>query len=135
MRRSPFRPVDSEGDEMRGARRMRAVAGLFAVALLVGACGGDDEGDGDGGATGGGGEATITIADFTYDPATLQVSGETTVTITNDDTAAHTFTLDDGSVDQEVGAGESAEVTVNVSETTGFHCEFHPDMTGTIEVA
>jgi plastocyanin len=95
-----------------------------------------DQATGATGDTGGaGGGTAITIADFAFDPATIEVSGETTLTITNDDTAAHTFTLDDGSVDEEIGAGESVDVTVNVSETTGFHCELHPAMTGSIEVA
>jgi plastocyanin len=116
---------------------MTLVAGLFAVAMVLSACGGDDGGNGgdDGGATGGGGGTAITIEGFAFSPSTLQVSGETTLTITNEDSASHTFTLDDGSVDQELGEGESVEVTVNVSATTGFHCRFHPQMTGTLEVA
>ena len=119
----------------------RAVAVVFALGFVLAACGGDDDGGGEetGGTTGtetGGGEAVaITIADFTFDPNTITVSGPTEVTITNDDDAAHTFTLDDGSVDQEIAGGESATVTVDVSASTGWACRFHPDMTGTVEVA
>jgi plastocyanin len=128
-----------EEGRMRTDRWMRVVAGAFALSLALAACGGDDDGGaGDGGTTGdggGGGGTTVTISGFAFDPATIEVSGSTTLTITNDDSAAHTFTLDDGSVDEEIGGGESVEVTVDVAESTGFHCEFHPQMTGTIEVA
>jgi plastocyanin len=130
---------------MGRSKWLRLLAGVFALSLLLAACGGDDDdggeetGGGGGGETaetgGGGGGTSITIADFAFDPNTISVSGPTEVTITNDDTAAHTFTLDDGSVDQEIAAGESATVTVDVTESTGFICRFHPQMTGTVEVA
>ena len=120
----------------------RAVAVVFALGFVLAACGGDDDGGGEetGGTTGtetgdGAGAAEITIADFTFDPNTITVSGPTEVTITNNDDAAHTFTLDDGSVDQEIAGGESATVTVDVSASTGWSCRFHPTMTGTVEVA
>lgn len=117
------------------ARWLRLLAGVFALSLVLAACSGDDE-DGGGDETGGGGGGTsITIADFAFDPNTISVSGPTEITITNDDSAAHTFTLDDGSVDEEIAAGESATVTVDVTESTGFICRFHPQMTGTVEVA
>jgi plastocyanin len=120
------------------ARWLRLVAGVFVLSLLVAACGGDDDGGdttgatGDTGSTGG---TSITIADFAFDPNTISVSGPTEVTITNDDSTAHTFTLDDGSVDEELDPGSSVTVTVDVSQTTGWVCRFHPQMTGTVEVA
>lgn len=115
------------------------LAGLFVLSMVAAACGGDDNGGGDGGGgteTGGNGAGgtEITIADFAFDPSTITVSGPTEITITNEDSASHTFTLDDGSVDQEIAGGESATVTVDVSESTGFVCRFHPQMTGTVEV-
>jgi len=120
---------------MRGTRWTRPVAGMFAIALVLAACGGDDEGGGGDttGETGGG--TAITIEGFAFSPTALQVSGEATITITNNDSAVHSFTLDDDSVDQEIPAGETVDVAVNVSETTGFHCRFHAAMTGTLEVA
>lgn len=130
---------------MRNGRWGRLVAGMLVAGLVLAACSGDDDG---GEATGSGttdqatgatdgaaGGTAITIEGFAFDPASIEVSGETTLTITNNDTAAHTFTLDDDSVDEELAAGESVDVTVNVSETTGFHCRFHPQMTGSLEVA
>ncbi len=131
---------------MRGRRWMGLIAGIFAMALVLAACGGDDDGGettgptatGSTGATGetegGGGGAEVFIQDFRFDPSTITVSGPTEVTVTNNDTAPHTFTLDDGSADLALGAGETGTATVDVSETTGFHCAIHPSMTGTVEV-
>jgi plastocyanin len=133
---------------MTKARWVRLVAGLFVLSLVVAACSSDDGGGGTtgttgttGGATGatetgsGGGGTTITIAGFAFDPDTITVSGPTEVTITNNDSATHTFTLDDGSVDETIEPGATETVTVDVSASTGFHCNIHPQMTGQIEVA
>jgi len=130
---------------MRSRRWMSVLAGVFVVAMALAACGGDDDGGattgstgttgGTTGTTGGGGGNAITIEGFAFDPSTLEVSGETILTITNNDGATHTFTLDDESVDEQIPAGETVEVTVNPAETIGFHCEIHTSMTGTLEVA
>jgi plastocyanin len=125
------------------ARWLRLVAGLFVLSLVVAACGGGDDGGGETtGATGatsetggGGGGTEITIAGFAFNPDTITVSGSTEVTISNEDSVTHTFTLDDGSVDQQISGGETVTVTVDVSQTTGFKCTIHPTMTGTVEVA
>ena len=130
------------------ARWVRLVAGLIMLSLVVAACGGDDDGGGttattgttgatgateETGSTGGG--TSITIADFAFDPNTISVSGPTEVTITNDDSTPHTFTADDDSFDVQIDPGATETVTVDVSQTTGFHCSIHPEMTGTVEVS
>ena len=130
---------------MTKAKWVRLVAGLFVLSLVVAACSSDDGGGTTattGGATGGtaatgggGGGTTITIAGFAFDPDTITVSGPTEVTVTNEDSATHTFTLDDGSVDETVEPGATVTVTVDVSAATGFHCNIHPQMTGQIEVS
>jgi len=134
------------------ARWVRLVAGLFVLALLVAACSSNDNGGGTtsstGGSTaatgstgatgatgGGGGGTTITIENFAFNPDTIDVSGATDVTITNNDSAAHTFTADDGSFDVQIDPGATETVSVDVSKTTGFHCSFHPQMTGTVKVS
>ncbi len=122
--------------------RVRRIAGasLVAFALLAAACGGGRTGGGGGGeAVGGGGGvgggADLTIANFAFEPSTLRVGEGRTITVTNEDSVAHTFTTDDGAVDVEVGGGETVEVTLSGVSGGGFHCEFHPSMTGTLEVA
>jgi plastocyanin len=88
-----------------------------------------------GGGGGGSSEATITAADFAFDPSSVDVSsGKVTVTVTNDDSTAHTFTLDDGSSDTEIAAGETETIELDLSETVDFHCSIHPSMTGTLNV-
>ena len=131
---------------MTKGRWVRLVAGLFVLSLVVAACSSDDNGGGTTGTTGGatgataetgssGGGTTITIAGFAFDPDTITVSGPTEVTVTNEDSTKHTFTLDDGSVDETVEPGATETVTVDVSASTGFHCNIHPQMTGQIEVS
>ena len=119
---------------MTKAKWVRLVAGLFVLSLVVAACSSDDNGGGTtattagatGGATGstaatgggGGGGTTITIAGFAFDPDTITLSGPTEVTVTNEDTTTHTFTLDDGSVDETVepgATGAAASVAVSFS--------------------
>ena len=125
------------------ANWVRLVAGLFVLVLLVAACSSDDNGAGTTASTGGstaatgstsetgGGGTKITIADFAFDPDTITVSGPTEVTVTNNDSAAHTFTADDGSFDVQVDPGATESVTVDpatfieVNQTMGFHCNFH----------
>jgi len=129
---------------MLRTRWMSVVVGMFTLALVLAACGGDDEGGGATGTTGattgatgdGGGGATLTIEGFAFDPSTLQVgTGNVTITITNNDSATHSFTTDDDSVDETIPAGETVEVALTTAgvDTLGFHCRFHSSMTGTLE--
>jgi plastocyanin len=120
----------------------RSGLALSLVLLLLAACGssGSDGGDGGGaGGGGGGGGVVLTIRDFAFQPDTLSAPGgqQATVTITNDDSVTHSFTLDDGGVSRDVPAGQTVEVTVPfpASATAGFHCKFHPSMTGTLRAA
>jgi plastocyanin len=130
---------------MRGSRmRVYGVIVIGVMMLTTVACSSSDD-NGDTGNTGdsGGGAAVPTtskigIADFQYEPSTLSIAaGPTDITVTNSDTTDHTFTLDDGAVDQTVAAGETVTVTVEGTsgESLGFHCEIHPQMTGTLDVA
>ncbi len=114
---------------------------LLALTLGASACGGGDDPPADGGDTDGGlvpDTATLSIADLAFEPSTLPIAaGSTDITITNADTTNHTFTLDDGSVDQAVDAGETVTVTVegDSGNSLPFHCEIHSTMTGTLQVA
>ena len=128
----------------RSGRLPILLAALLSVTMLAGACSGDDDGGDDSTTTEtdaesgdlAPGSAAIGIADLAFEPSEVTVApGETEVAITNADSTAHTFTLDDGSIDEEIAAGESVTVPVDIDETTGFHCEIHPSMTGTLQVA
>lgn len=87
---------------------------------------------------GGGTTLALTAKDFAFSPTELSVAkaGTVTVVVTNDGPAVHSFTLDDGSVSQDVQPGTSETVTLQLSGPVSFHCHFHPtQMTGTISVA
>lgn len=123
-------------------RYSRLVILAALVGLLGAACGGGDEGNGggtDGGGTdgGGGGTATDTVqmVDNAFTPTDPTVEADSTLTLTNDGEAAHTFTTDDGSIDEQVEPGAEASVTVSLEPGSyGFVCSFHPEMTGTLTV-
>lgn len=122
---------------MDGRRSITIASAAVALMLMSAACGGGGDGSGDGSSDGATADVTLTVKDFEFDPATLEVSaGEHTITITNTGAVEHSFTLDDDSISQDVAAGESATVTLEATETIGFHCEYHPDtMKGTLTVS
>lgn len=123
------------------------LAGLLAAGLVLGlmaaACSSKSSTGGGGGsgspAGGGGGSSqTLTIQNFSFNPDTLTAgAGETvTIAVTNKDSTTHSFTLDDGSVTQDVPPGQTVDVKVTwpSSGSVGFHCRFHSSMTGTLAV-
>ena len=123
------------------SRRWIRGAMVLVAALALVACGGDD-GNGDGGAgspepADGGTSADITISGFAFDPSSLDVEAGATITVVNDDSTTHTFTADDGSFDEELGQGASAEVTVDgeSGDQIPYHCRIHSSMTGTLTIA
>ena len=128
-------------------RQSRSVlVAVLALALITAACSKSDNGGTSTGSTGttgstgstgsSGSTASISIKNFAFNPNTLTVSsGSTDITITNNDTVTHTFTLDDGSVNESIPAGTTKTVTVDITQTTAWHCSIHKTMTGTLTVA
>ena len=121
--------------------RILMASGAALAALLLSACGGDSSTATTGSseppatsAAGGTEEQTVTISDFTFDPSELTISGPTTIEVVNEDDVQHSFTLDDDSASQNVQGGANATVDIDPAASVGFHCEFHPDMTGSITV-
>jgi plastocyanin len=122
---------------------MPVLSAAFVLSLLASACGGGEEpGPQDGGANGeetptengGGGGADLTIVSFAFSPADLTVSEGDTITVSNIADTSHTFTTDDGVVDQTISPGEEVEVSLEGVSSGGFHCRFHSQMTGTLTV-
>ncbi|MBB1245243.1 cupredoxin domain-containing protein [Streptomyces durbertensis] len=80
---------------------------------------------------------TLTIQNFAYEPADLEVSPGQEVTVINRDTVAHTVTsTEDGEFDTgSIASGESG--TFTAPSETGSHpytCSLHPNMRGTLTV-
>lgn len=121
-------------------RWMRVVGALFALTLLAAACGGNNTPPaGNGGSpsesASSGGGADLTIVDFGFSPTELSVTEGQTITITNTGDVSHTFTTDDGAIDQTISSGETVDVKLTGVTSGGFHCRFHTQMTGTLTVA
>jgi len=78
--------------------------------------------------------ASITIEDFSFNGVST-VSVGTTVTATNQDGVAHTWTSDDGVWDSgRIASGESFEFTFDEAGEYSYFCTIHPTMEGTITV-
>ena len=83
----------------------------------------------------GGGAKKVEIKDFEYDPKSLDVQAGTKVSWTNEDVANHTVTFDDGSEDLgSQSKGKTVSFTFKKPGTYAYHCDFHPNMHGTVVV-
>ena len=116
--------------------------GLLAGSIGLGltACGGDDDSDSttpateaSAGSTATGAGMSIEISGFAF-PSETNVAAGASITITNDDSANHTVTADDGAFDLEAPAGETVELVAAGPGTYSYHCSIHSSMTGTFIV-
>lgn len=117
--------------------RALLVPALFALALALTACGGGDDTDETTAIGGGNGSAAtgVEIVEFTYDPDPIEVEVGDSVTWTNEDSAPHTATADDGSFDTgTLDKGKPGTVSFEEAGTFPYFCEIHPTMHGTVEV-
>ena len=82
-----------------------------------------------------GGATAVTIKDFQFTPATTSVPTGSKVTWTNNDTTAHTVTLDDGSGDSgNIAPAATFDRTFTTAGTFAYHCTIHSQMKGTVTV-
>jgi plastocyanin len=80
------------------------------------------------------GETSVTIVDFAFDPATLDVAPGTTVVWTNTGQTPHTVTgsfADSGAL----SPGQTFRHTFAEVGSFDYVCSFHPQMTGSIRVS
>lgn len=85
-----------------------------------------------GGASGSNG---VEIKDLAFNPASITVKAGSKVTWTNNDSATHTVTLDDNSVDSgDVNAGSTFDHAFTTAGTFAYHCKIHSSMHGTVVV-
>lgn len=131
---------------MRIPHRLRALLALVLVLVFAVAACGDDDDDSDDASGSGSPAATaapagddgggITIAGFQFE-APASVEGGATVAITNNDSAPHTVTADDGAFDSgQIDADGSGSFTAPAEPGTyAFHCEIHTSMKGELVVA
>jgi plastocyanin len=136
------------------ARRWAAVGvAVLGVALLAAGCGGSSGGSGGSSGTaasattaaasgGGGGSDKVSLTAkgiaWSQTQLNLPAGKQVTVTVDNQDSVEHNFTLKEASVDKDVEGGESGEVTFTAPAAGSyqFFCKYHPSqMKGTVTVA
>jgi plastocyanin len=144
---------------MRLLRGVLTAAAVVAFVLAVAACGGSngDESGEEGGSTtiagmsaelhgtkdvsGETGKVEVELDDDYFEPTILEGEPGQTVTLElmNEGNNAHTLTISDQGVDQEVQPGDEAEVDVTFPESgqLAFVCRFHESngMVGALEVS
>jgi plastocyanin len=77
----------------------------------------------------------VVIKNFAFSPDTITVANGSTIKISNDDGATHTFSAKDGSFTTgELGGGTAKAVKVTRAGTFDFYCKIHTYMTGTLVV-
>lgn len=82
---------------------------------------------------------SIVIVDFAFSPSQGTFPVGTTVTVRNEDQAAHTFTAGtinnpDGSFNLQLAGGASDDITLDEEGDFSYFCAIHPGMKGTLEV-
>ncbi|MBL8776631.1 MAG: cupredoxin family copper-binding protein [Acidimicrobiales bacterium] len=82
-------------------------------------------------------EATApVISDFSFIPDPISITVGDSVTWTNEDGFAHTVTADDDSFDSgNLDGGATFEQTFDEAGEFAYHCNIHPQMTGTVSVS
>lgn len=80
--------------------------------------------------------ATVTIADFQFDPSPASVTPGQALEFTNADSATHQIgsATSDLLVSDPLAQGDTFTVTFDTPGTYDYFCAIHTSMTGTIEV-
>ncbi len=121
-----------------------ALTAIAASAALLAGCGGSDSNAGSqpkstsaradpaSGASG----SSVKISGFKFAPTSLTAKRGAEVTVTNDDSTAHTATADNGNAFDTgtLDPGSSKPISVGKPGSYAYHCSIHPFMKGTIVV-
>lgn len=128
--------------------RRVTLALIFLTSAATAACGGDGDGDKTADAGSASEEAApgqvVTIKDFTFAPARIELTKGTTVEWRNEDAFLHTVTsgetsgpenVPDDRFDEDLAdKGSTATVTFDEPGTFTYYCRQHNAMDGTIVV-
>ena len=79
---------------------------------------------------------SVTIVDFSFQPATLTAKTGDVIKVKNNGQQTHTFTSNDAGFDTEVPSGDTGDARVDTSTpgTYDFGCSIHSTMKGKITV-
>jgi plastocyanin len=115
---------------------------VSVIALMIAACGGSSS-SAPGASSAAASPASsaaassnaVEMKNIAFNPTSVTVKAGDKVTWTNNDTVAHTVTLDDNSVDSgEVAAGATFANTFATAGTFAYHCKIHSVMHATVTV-
>jgi len=82
-----------------------------------------------------GAAVTVNIQNFAFDPPEVTAAVGETIGWTNADSAPHTATPDDGACDTgNIAQNATAGLVFDAAGTYTYHCNVHPNMTGTITI-
>jgi plastocyanin len=112
------------------SRILTGIAILSAIFIIANSCTKSDSG-------GTPGANEVFIQNMAFNPATITVSANTTITWTNKDGAAHTVTSTTAGEVYDSGSMSKNETFQHLFATPGtyhYRCTIHADMTGTVIV-
>jgi plastocyanin len=101
---------------------------LFAILTILNSCqkSKDDTGPG---------TNEVFIQGSAFNPSTITVTANSTITWTNKDAAAHTVTSNTGLFSSPtLGRNETFPYTFTIAGSYSYHCTLHPSMTATVKV-
>ena len=128
---------------MKPRHSMSTLVVIAGTALLFAGCGGGSNSSASANSKGpaspaasGGSSSAVKISNFTFAPASVTVEQGARVTVTNQDSTAHTATADDGHSFDTGTLAHGASQTISVSKPGSYpyHCSIHPFMHGTLVV-
>lgn len=121
------------------------IARVTALSMVLAACGGGGGGDRPGQATGTGPSADcvetteVAALDNEFEPICVIAATGDELTVTNEGTAPHTFTIGGTDVDEDLAPGDRITATVpdglEIGAEHEFLCEIHPAMVGYLYVS
>jgi len=145
----PNRNSECGESVLRGVNKhLRILAPLVATAALAAAgCGGGSSSNADDGygapvkakatavAKAPAATTTVKISQSSFQPQVIDAHVGDTITFVNQDEIAHTATAQDGTFDSKtLNQGQSFSFTPAKAGKIAYVCQFHPGMTGTIDV-
>lgn len=79
---------------------------------------------------------SVSIKNLTFTPPAVSIPPGSTVVWSNDETdgTVHSVTSDDGQFSHDLKPGDTFTWTFDKAGTFGYHCRFHPFMTGVVTV-
>ena len=128
---------------MKPRHTLSSLVVIAGTALLFAGCGGGDSPSASANSSGSSSQAAsgasstaVKISNFKFSPASDTVKQGARVTVTNEDSTAHTATADDGHSFDTGNLAQGASKTISVSKPGSYpyHCAIHPFMHGTLVV-